>query len=112
MTFIHATKQKSFLTRLIVALMIALFTGTAGLVLLYNKVVDLNHSIAQAKSQLEAIGTASTQLNDQIVAIIGGGGFTNAAVTNGLVLDQNPQYFAIAATALAPASQKSPLAVK
>ena len=102
MTFIHNTKQKSILTRAIVLRMIALFTGTVGLIFLYNKVVNLNHAIGQAKAQLEAVGASSTQMNNQVVAIIGGGDLTNAANEGGLVLDPNPQYFPIPIVAAAP----------
>lgn len=85
--------------RAIVLLMVALFTGTVGLILLYNKVVDLNHAIAEAKAQLESVGASSTQLNNQVIAVTGGGELANAAGEEGLVIDQKPQYFSVAAAA-------------
>src|SRR5271154_788128 len=96
MTFIHNAKQKSFLTRLIVLLMVALFTGTVGLIFLYNKTVDLDHEISQTKTQLEAVGASSTQLNAQVVAIIGSGALTSVANEDGLVIDNQPQYYSVA----------------
>src|SRR5205823_3682530 len=110
MTFIHSQKNRSSLTRMIVLLMVALFTGTGGLILLYNKVVDLNHEISQAKAQLEAVGAQNTQFNNRIIAIIGGGDLTAVANERGLVLDNAPQYFT-AAAAVAP-SLKAPIAAK
>ncbi len=71
--------------RAIVLLMVALFTGTVGLILLYNKVVNLDYAIAAAKAQLESVGTSSTQLNHQVIAIIGGGGLANTGSQDGLV---------------------------
>jgi cell division protein FtsL len=95
MTFIHSSHHKNWLTRTIVLLMVALFTGTFGLILLYNKMVDLNHEIAKTKSQLELVGAASTQLNNQVIALTGGGKLTNVASEDGLVLDNKPQYFPV-----------------
>ncbi|MDE2019478.1 MAG: hypothetical protein KGJ13_03965 [Patescibacteria group bacterium] len=99
MTFIHSNNRKNLAAKLIIFLMIALFTGTAGLIVLYNKIVDLNHALADNKAQLESIGLQSTQLQNRIVALTGGGGTESIARADGLVLDQNPQYLPVAAPA-------------
>ena len=99
MTFIHSQNHKSLATKLIIALMIALCTGTAGLIVLYNKIVDLNHALAADKAQLDSIGSASTELQNHIVALTGGGGIESMASADGLVLDRSPQYFPVSAFA-------------
>jgi len=109
MTFIQA-KHKSGLTRIIVLLMLALFTGTFGIIFLYNKVVDLDHAIAKTKLQLEQVGASNTQLNNKIVAIVGGGDLTSVANESGLVIDKQPQYFSIAAAA--PAASQAAIAAR
>lgn len=86
--------------------MVLLFTGTVGLIVLYNKIVDLNHAIAVSKAKLESIGAAGTKLNNQIIAAVGGGQLTNLASADGLVLETNPEYF------LLPAVPKQTVAVK
>ena len=97
MTFIHSKIQKSILTKVVIGLMMLLFTGTFGLIVLYNKVVDLNHSISGSKAKLESIGVLSTKLNNQIIAATGGGQLTSLASADGLILETKPVYFSVQA---------------
>lgn len=95
MTFIQPTKHLNILSVVIAALVIALLGGTFGLIVAYNKTVDLSHDIASAKAQLQTVGAENTALNNRILATLGGAGFTQLAQADGLVLDKNPQYYTI-----------------
>jgi len=99
MTFIQSNHHKNSLTVAVLCLMVALFTATIGLIVIYNKVVDLNHAIAADKVKLDSIGAESTKLQNRIVALSGGGEITNIAGEDGLVLDNQPEYFPVPAAA-------------
>jgi hypothetical protein len=67
--------------------------ATFYLVAVYNDVVNLNHNIAAAKAQLDAIGAQNTTLNNQVVASLGNIQSGDLAAEGGLVQDNHPQYF-------------------
>ncbi len=63
-----------------------------GMVALYNTTVNLDHSIAAAKAQLDATGAANTNLNNTIIGLLGSDDAAKLAATDGLVQEQKPQY--------------------
>jgi hypothetical protein len=95
MTFIQPNKSNSLLNRILVVLIIGVIAGVFGMVALYNETVNLDHNIAAAKAQLDAVGAESTSLSNQVMAALGGIGSTELATKDGLVQDQNPQYFPV-----------------
>ena len=94
MTFIKPNKNDGVMNLLIGVLSVAVVAGVFGMVALYNLTVNLNHNIAQAKTELDAIGAANTKLSNQVIATLGSGsGLTAVVAADGLVEDQKPQYF-------------------
>jgi hypothetical protein len=93
MTFIQPNQQKDLLNRIIAGLAIFTVLGVFWLVMLYNNIVDLNHNIAAAKSQLDAIGAENTTLNAETVAALKVVQSGDLAAADGLVADNHPQYF-------------------
>jgi hypothetical protein len=93
MTYIQPSRQKEILNRIIAGLALFTVLGIFWLVLLYNNIVNLNHNIATAKSQLDAIGVANTTLNAQTVAALKVVQSGDLATADGLVADAHPQYF-------------------
>ena len=87
---------------IIAILAVALVAGTIGMVALYNATVNVNHNIAAAKAELDVIGTQSTDMNNRIVATLGGGDLSKLAADRGLVMESKPQYL--------PVNQKWPIA--
>ena len=81
------------LNAIIALLVVALLGGTFGLVIAYNRTVDLSHDIISQKAQLQSVGAQNTALNNQVLATLGGADFTAIAAADGLVQDKNPQYF-------------------
>ncbi len=79
----------------IALLVIVLLSGTFGLVIAYNRTVDLSHNIVSLKAKLDSVGAQNTALNNQILTTLGGANFTSLAVADGLVEEKNPQYFTI-----------------
>lgn len=75
-------------------LVVAVVAGVFGMVALYNSTVNLNHNITEAKTELNTIGTENTNLQNQVIADLGSGTALASIVSaDGLVQDQNPQYF-------------------
>lgn len=95
MTFIQPKKNTGFWNLVLALLGVAVVAGIFGMVALYNATVNLNHNIASAKAELDAIGAKSTALNNRIVATLNGNGLTTIANHDGLVLEAKPQYFTL-----------------
>ncbi len=95
MTFLQPNRNKSIVNRILAGLAVALVAGVFGMVALYNATVNLGHNIAAAKTELDAVGAESTQLNNQVINDLSGSGLAAAASADGLVADNNPQYFPV-----------------
>jgi hypothetical protein len=95
MTFIQPNKKfNTSLLNLILGIMVfGVVAGVFGMVALYNSTVNISHNITAMKAELETIGTQNTTLNDQILAATTGAQFTDGAAADGLVAENNPQYF-------------------
>ena len=63
------------------------------MVALYNATVNLDHNIAEIKSELDVVGAKNTDLNNTVVATLSGGGIAAIAAKNGLVPESKPTYF-------------------
>lgn len=105
MTFIQPHKQNSILGAILVVLIFMLGAGIFGMVALYNATVNANANITRAKAAMDAIGVQSTDMQNKIIATLGGNALAKIAEARGLVLDAKPQYFPLAA-----ADQKWPIA--
>lgn len=75
---------------------IALAAEIFGIVALYNTTVNLSHNIADAKTQLDAVGAQNTALSNTIVAALGSDELAKIAAADGLVAESHPQYFPLA----------------
>jgi hypothetical protein len=93
MTFIQPSRHINIVNAVIALLVVALLGGTFGLVIAYNKTVDLSQDIISSKAKLQSVGAQDTALNNQVLATLGGADLTALAAADGLVQDKNPQYF-------------------
>jgi hypothetical protein len=94
MTYIHPDhRQLQILNLVIAGLIFTSLVGVFSLVALYNNIVNLNHNIAAAKSELDTVGANNTALNHQVTAAMGNLISDNLAMADGLVQDNHPQYF-------------------
>ncbi len=95
MTFIQPKRYFDIQNIVIAILVVLVLVGTFWVVVGYNKTVDLSHDIVSAKAQLDTIGAQNTALNNDIVAVLGGGQIGALAAADNLVQDNKPQYFSI-----------------
>ncbi len=95
MTFIQPQKHFNLPNIIIAGLVVLILGSTFGIIVEYNKTVDLNHNILAVKAQLDSIGAENTVLNNDIVATLGGGQIGALASADNLVQDNKPQYFSI-----------------
>lgn len=94
MTYIHPNyHNKSILSLVLAGLIFTSLVGVFWLVALYNNVVNLDHNITAAKSELDSIGAQNTALNNQVAAALGNVTSGNLAAADGLVQDNHPHYF-------------------
>ena len=96
MTYIHPDRhQKNILNFILAGLILGSLVGIFSLLALYNNIVNLNHGIAAAKTELDAIGVQSSALNNEAVAALQNIQSGNLAAQDGLVQDNHPQYASI-----------------
>lgn len=93
MTYIQPNNRINILNLAIAGLAFLSLVGIFCLVALYNNIVNLNHNIAAAKTELDSIGSNNTTLNNQVIAALGNVQSANMAAGDGLVADNHPQYF-------------------
>ena len=93
MTYLQPNKNKSIVDLVLAGLAVALVAGVLGMVALYNATVNLNYNITKAKAELNAVGVASTKLQNEVVQNLSVTDANAAAAADGLVADNNPQYF-------------------
>jgi cell division protein FtsB len=92
MTFIQPNKHFGLLTGLLVLMVILTVGATITLIAVYNGVVNADHNLAALKAQLDQTGAANTALQNRIIATLGSDAMTQAAQSQGLIEDKNPQY--------------------
>jgi hypothetical protein len=95
MTYLQPNKNSSLINRILAGFAVALIIGVFGMVALYNATVNLSHNITKAKTELDAIGAASTQLNNSVVQALSAAGLSATAARDGLVVDNSPEYFPV-----------------
>ena len=95
MTYIHSTNNKNILNFILGGLVFASLVGVFSLVTLYNKVVDLNHSISAAKTELDSVGAKNTSLNNQLIVALHSIESSNLAAQQSLIEDKHPEYLSL-----------------
>jgi cell division protein FtsL len=95
MTFIQPKKHLNIENIIIAALVLFVLVGTFGIIVEYNKTVDLNHNILAAKTEIQQIGMENTQLNNEVLATLNTDQAAQLAASDGLVAENKPQYVSI-----------------
>ncbi len=95
MTFLQPHKHTSIINAVLVVLAVALVGEVFGMVALYNMTVNLNQSVASAKTKLDSVGAETTNLNNIIIASLSSDQAAAVASQDGLVQDSRPQYVMI-----------------
>jgi len=93
MTYIQPDHYKKNILNLVLAgLIFTSLVGVFWLIALYNSIVNLDHTIAAAKTELDAIGVQNTTLNQQVATALGNISSGDLAAANGLIQDNHPTY--------------------
>ncbi len=95
MTFIQPHKAKNILNGITVFIGVMLGAAIFSMVALYNTTVNMGHAITKAKTELDAVGAQSIELNRRIVTMLDGAAVTAVMAEDGLVAESNPQYLSV-----------------
>lgn len=95
MTIIKPYADKTFINKILMLVIGFLVLSAFWLVIIYNRAVNLTHSISQTKDNVEKLQTANAELKDKMFSL-----FKNdnlAAFTNNkqLIQDRAPQYLEV-----------------
>jgi len=89
MTFIQPNKNKSFLNKILLLLGIFTVLSSIWLVMLYNKLVNLNHGLSEIKSEFSEIQESNLAVKTRIFDLINS---SDPSSVGDLVQEKNPEY--------------------
>lgn len=92
MTIIQPDRQSALLNRLLFALVALIIVSALSLVWLYVRLVNVNHNLTSARTDLVQVETQSAELKEEIFGLLSGDKLQALAQTKGLVQDKDPQY--------------------
>lgn len=95
MTVLQPHKHLILINYVIGALIVAVFAGALSLVYGYNRLVDIEHGIADMKIGRQKIETESALLRDEIFGLTDESRFASLAAARALVKDASPQYLTL-----------------
>jgi len=101
MTLIQPNRTNTFLGRTLIFLVILTVGASFWVVMLYNRVVNLQHSLFNIQSELTDLKTGNAELSDKIFAIFDNNNLERLAAERQLVKERVPSYFEIDPRALA-----------
>lgn len=92
MTIIRPQRTTASLSLIIGLLVGALFVSSIFLIVLYNRLVNLNHAITRASTELKDIQLNIAELHDKTFSLFNKEYLEEFARGRGLVEDRTPQY--------------------
>lgn len=95
MTIIQPNKNKSFLNRWLVMLVVPLVVGSLYLVVIYNRTVEAEHALSKSKIQLEKIDAENVELNNRLFGLFDGTAVDDFAAAYRLVQEKEPRYLEV-----------------
>ncbi|MBI4086067.1 MAG: hypothetical protein HY433_02400 [Candidatus Liptonbacteria bacterium] len=100
MTLIQPS-QKSFTHLILVFFIVILVSGAFSLIFLYNRSVNMEHSISAAQVELRKIQTARAEIQDKIFGLSSDANLQKLSKERNLVKDKNPRYLEVSQSAVA-----------
>jgi len=94
MTIVQPNNTTAFLNRVLIVLVVALVIGAGWVVVLYNRLVNLNHNLTDTNGQIRAVQTANAELKDRAFQLFTSQNLDQVAAARGLVKDREPRYVA------------------
>jgi len=89
MTFIQPNKNRSVLNKILLLLGIFTVLSSIWLVMLYNKLVNLNHGLSEIKSEFSEIQESNLAVKTRIFDLINS---SDPSSVGDLVQEKNPEY--------------------
>ena len=93
--------QKSFIHALLFSFIVILIFGAFALIFLYNRSVNLEHSLLRAEGELWKLQAARAEMQDKIFALSSDANLRKLSEERNLVKDNNPHYLEVAQPVLA-----------
>ncbi len=87
--------QKSFIHLILISFVIILVSGAFTLIFLYNRSVNMEHSVAVAQGELRKLQTARAEIQDKIFALSSDANIRKFSEERNLVKDKNPHYLEV-----------------
>ena len=76
-------------------LVVFLVLGGVSLVVLYNRIVNFNHNLGEAKAELSDLQSQNADIKDRLFTLLDLDGNSAVFGGHGLIEDKNPQYLEI-----------------
>ncbi len=95
MTFIQPNKDKSVLNKILVLFVLFTVLSAVWLVVLYNRVVNLNHGLSSIKSEFSNIQAQNLAIKSKVLDLINS---SDPSSIGGLVQEKNPEYVEVRQT--------------
>ena len=96
MTVFRPVSQSTVLNTILIGLIVLACAGAVTLIVLYNRMVNLNHGIADLGRSIKTIQAENAEIKDALFAEFSTGNLDRIAVERDLVEDRKPQYLTVA----------------
>lgn len=93
MTYIQPAK-KDILNRIIIMLSLGIVFGVLFLVIIYNRVVDMEHGISAMRAEIKTAQAENAELQEKTLALFAPANFTKIIAGN-LIKDTSPEYLEV-----------------
>jgi len=95
MTFIQPNKNSGVLNKILAVLIVCSILGGVSLVILYNRIVNFNHGLSEAKAEFSSLQSQTADTKDKIFKLLDADRDSAAFKDHGLIEDKNPQYLEV-----------------
>lgn len=86
---------------ILIFFVVILVSGAFSLIFLYNRSVNMEHSISAAQGELRRIQTARAEIQDKIFGLSSDTNLQKLSKERNLVKDKNPRYLEVSQSAVA-----------
>jgi cell division protein FtsL len=95
MTFIQPNKSRGILNLIFAALAVCLIVVGAAIIILYNRLVNLNHGIDGLRVEFLTLQSQNADIKDKVFESLNAANNPEILAKYGLTQDKNPEYVQI-----------------
>lgn len=92
MTYIQPHQSNKFFITILALFGVCLIVSVVWLVILYNQIVNLRHSISDSNSSFQKVQATNAELKDDMLSLFDDVGLQKLASEQGLVKEKKPEY--------------------